>query len=284
METSLTEFDTQGKNYFKVDFIHLTFIIGMYFAGSIMAVAVQFGLNALFGYENTMKYWQGVVYALPFIITLFAYYYAFLKNKDIRYNFGFSLSPWYIYPVITLLFLGAMILNEPLANAIPTSGLNGVLDELYSIIEQMEKMLVQYPVSSAFMIAILAPIFEELLFRGMILKGMLNNGMKPWLAIGVSAFIFAFIHFNPWQFVGAFLLGLILGWVYYKTQSLLNTMFLHFFNNSIGVLLFFKSKNMNLSEVAEADASQAILVGVLLLVVFGSIFYHLTKNRRWKFY
>ena len=83
---------------------------------------------------------------------------------------------------------------------------------------------------------ILAPILEELLCRGIMMRGMLRT-TKPWKAIFWSAFIFAFIHLNPWQAIPAFIIGLFFGWVYYRTRCLWLTIFLHCLNNSISVAI-----------------------------------------------
>ena len=53
-------------------------------------------------------------------------------------------------------------------------------------------------------VSIFAPIFEEWLCRGMVLRGLLANKMKPVWAIVISALFFAFIHLNPWQALPAF--------------------------------------------------------------------------------
>ena len=84
---------------------------------------------------------------------------------------------------------------------------------------------------------ILAPLFEEFLCRGMMLRGMLSGGMRPRNAILWSALLFAVLHMNPWQSIPAFLIGLLLGWVYWRTHCLWATIFLHFFNNSISTLI-----------------------------------------------
>ena len=80
------------------------------------------------------------------------------------------------------------------------------------------------------------PIFEEWLCRGMVLRGLLTK-MKPGWAIVVSALFFAVIHANPWQALNAFLIGLMMGYVYYKTGSLILTMVIHFVNNGTSVIL-----------------------------------------------
>ena len=86
-------------------------------------------------------------------------------------------------------------------------------------------------------VSIMAPLFEEWLCRGMVLRGLLGNKMKPALAIVISALFFAFIHLNPWQAVPAFLLGCLFGYVYYKTGSLKLTMLMHCVNNTFAVAL-----------------------------------------------
>ena len=83
---------------------------------------------------------------------------------------------------------------------------------------------------------ILAPILEETLCRGIMLRGMLRRS-APWKAIFWSAFIFAFIHLNPWQSIPAFIIGILFGWLYYRTGCLWLTIFLHCLNNSLSTLL-----------------------------------------------
>ncbi|MFL0247230.1 CPBP family intramembrane glutamic endopeptidase [Candidatus Clostridium stratigraminis] len=81
---------------------------------------------------------------------------------------------------------------------------------------------------------IIAPIFEEILMRGLILEGFLNK-YKPVTAIIASAFIFGLIHLNIPQFINAFFLGLILALIYYKTRSLILCICAHILNNSIAI-------------------------------------------------
>ena len=69
----------------------------------------------------------------------------------------------------------------------------------------------------------------------MILRGLLTK-MKPAWAIVLSALFFALIHFNPWQALNAFIIGLVMGYVYFKTGSLWLTMLIHFVNNGFAVI------------------------------------------------
>jgi len=78
---------------------------------------------------------------------------------------------------------------------------------------------------------VVAPLAEETLFRGLILRGLLGR-WKPWTAIVTSALLFALMHFNPAQTPVALGLGLVLGWVYYRTRSLGLCMLGHALNNA----------------------------------------------------
>ena len=83
---------------------------------------------------------------------------------------------------------------------------------------------------------ILAPIMEETLCRGVMMRGMLQHGSAR-RAIFWSAFIFAIMHANPWQSIPAFVIGIFFGWLYWRTGCLWLTIFLHCLNNSISTAM-----------------------------------------------
>ena len=96
-------------------------------------------------------------------------------------------------------------------------------------------------------IALIAPLMEEMVFRGAILRRLLQTGesgapltaRQIWSGIALSSFLFAMIHGNPAQMPHAFVIGLLLGWLYYRTGSIIPGMVYHWVNNSIPFLLVF---------------------------------------------
>lgn len=84
---------------------------------------------------------------------------------------------------------------------------------------------------------IIAPILEEIIFRGYILNGFLTR-YKPILAISLASFFFAFFHFNIYQFIYTFFLGFFCGWYFYKTRNLLSCIFIHSSFNYLGISVF----------------------------------------------
>ena len=98
-----------------------------------------------------------------------------------------------------------------------------------------------------FAIAVAGPILEELLFRGAVEKLLLQQ-YTPAKAILFSALIFGVFHLNPAQIVPAFFMGLMLGWMYYKTGSLIPCIVVHILNNSLSVYLM-----INFPDTKEVD-------------------------------
>lgn len=143
----------------------------------------------------------------------------------------------------------------------------------------MESMTQSNFVLNFISVSIFAPVFEEWLCRGMVLRGLLGHGVRPVWAIAVSAAFFALIHLNPWQAVPAFLIGSLMGYVYYRTGSLKLTMLMHFANNTLSLVL------SNIDSLKDMDTwmdvipanyywllfAAALLLSVLCIRLFGRI-------------
>jgi len=90
----------------------------------------------------------------------------------------------------------------------------------------------------AFVIVILQPLAEEIVFRGAILRTLLRwKPERRWLMITLSALLFALAHMNPMQFIHPFLIGLLLGWMYERTGSIIPGVAYHWINNAAAVVL-----------------------------------------------
>lgn len=90
---------------------------------------------------------------------------------------------------------------------------------------------------------IIAPIFEEILYRGVLLNGLLKkyNYKK---AIIYSALIFGIAHMNLPQGINAFFLGIIIGLAYYYTRSIYIGMVMHFVNNFLVNFVVYPESNL----------------------------------------
>lgn len=128
-----------------------------------------------------------------------------------------------LYLMLFLLFVFSIGINEPVNNI-----LNQILNNKNELSNPINSLALSLGA------VLLAPILEELIFRGIILKGLLTR-YNPKYAIIISAIIFGLVHGNPLQMWGALVIGLIFGWVYYKTKSIGTTILLHFFTNFISL-------------------------------------------------
>jgi len=85
-------------------------------------------------------------------------------------------------------------------------------------------------------LVLVAPVMEELLFRGVILTGFLTR-YRPGTAIFASAVLFAIAHLNPYQFAAGLVAGLFLGWLMIRTRSLWPCILMHaLFNAHVAVM------------------------------------------------
>ena len=190
-------------------------------------------------------------------------------------NFNFSTANFYTYILIFPMMLGMMLIAEFFTSRIPVTGpFFGPLYEVFS--KLMEKVSDDVPMM-IIMTVVFAPILEEIIFRGIIQKGLMNKGWEPWKAILTASVVFGIVHGNPWQFVGAILLGGVLGTVYYKTKSLLLSMFLHAFNNLISCLLIIFSKTESISDTVSLSSWALLGIGI---VVFGVFYWLFMKKYR----
>jgi membrane protease YdiL (CAAX protease family) len=111
-------------------------------------------------------------------------------------------------------------------------------------LDQLTQQLHQEPlVIYATLIAavVVAPICEEIFFRGFLLPG-LQRSMPAWLAIGLSSLIFAAAHASPGSFALLFILAIFLGILRVATNSIWPGVILHTLNNALGLILVFTMK------------------------------------------
>ena len=176
-----------------------------------------------------------------------------------------------------ILYLLMLPFAELLGSMVPTEG-NTFLENLYKNMTETFEMIFDYKIAGFITICILAPIIEEIIFRGIVLRGLLQNGTSPYIAIVLSSLFFGLAHMNPWQFFGAGFLGAIFGFVYYRTKSLWLVMFLHALNNTISFIYMMKYGTM---EESVSDPNDFVMVTFLFVgaLFVGWTIFKLTENK-----
>lgn len=135
---------------------------------------------------------------------------------------------------------------------------------------------ISHNVLGALSISLFGPILEEVMFRGAIQGYITRKTGKPILAIIVASLIFGIFHINPIQVVYASLLGMIFGWIYYRTGSLLSVIVGHVLNNTIATLTMLTMSNVD--EKAASNASPGYVAFALFAAISIMLVIKLNKS------
>tara|TARA_B100000003_G_scaffold199225_1_gene204874 strand:- start:64 stop:855 length:792 start_codon:yes stop_codon:yes gene_type:complete len=86
-------------------------------------------------------------------------------------------------------------------------------------------------------IVVMAPIGEEIVFRGFLQKFLEEHWKDITRAVLVTSLFFAIIHFNPYWTIQIYILGIILGFLSWRTKSIIPSIILHSINNGMAFIL-----------------------------------------------
>lgn len=172
--------------------------------------------------------------------------------------------PWFVLFWCVLAALGALI---------PSVWIQEHMPELPNIVEGEFDMIMKDR-WGYLVVGLFAPLAEEMVFRGAILRSLLRWKENPWIGIVISAVLFAVIHMNPAQMPHAFLIGLLLGWMYYRTDSIVPGVVYHWVNNTVAYVMYNLYPNPDLTLVELFGTEQKVLMalGCSLLIFLPSLF------------
>jgi membrane protease YdiL (CAAX protease family) len=255
------------------------FLVGLIIAGILTVILSLSGLG--------LPYIMLIIYPVQFIPVFI--FVRLKSSQNSAFDRGYALDSRHFgkakgFGAALLVIIGTLSLS------FMTELLNSALPEMNEqLMKSMEAMLNGPLWVSLLTTCVFAPVLEEWLCRGVILRGLLNyshkdglskdesgRGMSPALAIFISALFFAAIHGNYWQGLTALLIGSLFGYVYYRTGSLKLTMLMHCTNNLLAVLLthFGGEKVQEAKSMLDIMPSQlyftlfAIAAVILVLVIF----------------
>ena len=142
---------------------------------------------------------------------------------------------------------------------IPSVWLEEIMPPLPNIIEEELDMILRERMGYL-VVGLLAPLAEELVFRGAILRSLLKWNSRPWVAIVISAALFSAAHLNPAQIPHTFLIGLLLGWMYWRTDSIVPGVVFHWVNNTVAYVLYNFYPNPDLKLIDLFGSQQHVLM------------------------
>jgi hypothetical protein len=234
-------------------------------------------LSMIFGYFASLSFFTANP-QLQSLALLFSYTFAaggtvlvIIRMKKVQHpelsaflNYSQKLKTIFITLILTL---SVIVIIEPITNLIP------IPDTYKSLFEELFK-----PTIPAFLTAvIIAPVLEEMIFRGIILEGFLRN-YSPAKSILLASLLFGLAHLNIWQFIGAFLIGVFISWIYWKTRSIGLAIGIHITNNFVSYMAMYLSSesiaDTTLSNFIGNNQLYFTIVAVSALILFIGIYFH----------
>ncbi len=173
---------------------------------------------------------------------------------------GFSICM--LSNLITTMFLGV------------TSSIGVNLDFSY---ESAESNTIIETVIYLISVAVVPSFSEEILFRGAILSSLRKYG--DGFAVMVSAFFFGLFHGNFVQFPFAMIVGLVQGWAFVYTNSLLPAILIHFFNNGFSVIcdvIATNSDKLNIDSIVMDYVTYGLVILLAVIAIISAA--HLSRK------
>lgn len=238
-------------------------IAGIIIFSMLLFSPVNILLNDLMGKEISFLVYYLLAMGVPFGIV------HVIRNKSTGIsNYNFSSGSAKVMVLIFITVIGIQTgITSPIVNSIPMP-------------EFMENVFLEFAnqngLFSFIAIVIAAPVLEELVFRGIILNGLLRR-YSPAKSILISSIQFGIVHLNPWQFISALIIGVFSGWVYYRTGKLTLSILIHMVNNLIGFVgLYFMDAetmlNMSYAELYGGFTNLVIIIiGAIIVSIIGII-------------
>lgn len=225
---------TQHRYHFPNLLEAFLIILVLYFLEYVMdALIWKFGRDA--GLEPVAIQSIGRVLACGLVFTVLLHH----AKRTYRELFHESAHSWGatlgLLTVPILLLTPGLLLIESLVQIVVVH----FFPMSQSMSDSMQRMVTS-GLGSIVLVCLVAPIVEEMLFRGVILRSFLQQ-YPSGVAIVHSAAVFGLAHLNVYQFVGAFLTGLLLGKLYERTRSLLPCILVHGFYNTGCTVLAYQS-------------------------------------------
>ncbi|MBP3788349.1 MAG: CPBP family intramembrane metalloprotease [Prevotella sp.] len=241
-------------------FYSVMFLCIQFFSSALVTVSIKFLAPQL----ASSPYVQLATIALFALVTIIVFIRLHWATPTRQYLMS---HPW-------LTIIWAVIAS--FGCTIPSMAFQELMPELPNYVEE-QLAAVMNAHGGYFMTCLLVPLTEELVFRGAALRALLKwRPDQHWRMIAVSALLFSAAHLNPAQMPHAFLVGLLLGWMYYRTRSIVPGVAFHCANNTIAYILFKLYPDPNIKLVDVFGSQQSVLLAVLFsLLIFLPAVYQL---------
>jgi uncharacterized protein len=149
--------------------------------------------------------------------------------------------------------------------------------------EQIKFMLGKQTISELItnlvFISVFAGVGEELFFRGVLQRLFIKAFKNPWAGILVTAFLFSALHVQFFGFIPRFLLGILLGAVYWYSGSLLTAIVAHFIYDAFFITVaYFQPSIIDDTNTVMFNGSSQIVLAIVSAALVVLIVWLMKKN------
>jgi len=219
-----------------------------------------------------------------FIVPAFLFSYLFEGDLFSYYKFR---NPTGMTPMLLVVLM--MVSVIPFINYMAEINMKmeipiRALDQLLQ--STAEEMMVAFTATSGIggllinllMIGVIAAVGEELIFRGLLQKLMIDMVKNVHLAILITALLFSAFHFQFFSFLPRFVLGVLLGYLMYYGKSIWYPILAHFVNNAMGVIYYYFNSRGSADDMLEEIGTSTLIpvaavVSLALFLLFGVLWY-----------
>jgi membrane protease YdiL (CAAX protease family) len=231
---------------------------------------------------------QGVNALFTFFLLPISYIIFFKRSYIEKFNPVSKRFMVFLFLAVVIFFTGmpllAYLVEWNKAINLP-SGLKSVqawMEKSEHLAKVLTETIIYYEDNNSFfvvllIVAILPGIGEELLFRGIVQNEIQDILKSPTWAIWITGFLFSFIHFQFFGFFPRMLLGVLFGYFYYWSGNIYVSMFVHFMNNALSLVLanMYKQKAISF----DPDSVEFIPVySVIISIITFAFFVYLYKR------
>ena len=128
------------------------------------------------------------------------------------------------------------------------------------------------------MVAVFAGVGEELLFRGVLQRLFIKFFKNPWAGILAAAFIFSAIHMQFYGFIPRFILGILLGLIYWYSGSLWPAIIAHFAYDALAVIMIWYNPDLADKESVSIPLGNQTVLGLISAVAVIAIIVIMKKR------
>lgn len=246
---------------FKQFMLYLLLSQGIMVVGGIVAL-IRGGMKGVekdammdYMFSSKITLWSMVLGYVVTIVVFLGLRYVKIRTGRIERD-----RLWKTIGIAALIALGWMFVEVGILQLIDADKL--FADEMEEL-EKLEKIMAG-PLG-VLAVGILAPISEEIGFRGVLMGGLLRIRCGAWPAIVISAIVFAYFHGTHIQLLGTTVFGIISGWLYWRTRSLIPSMIIHMVNNSAACILEMIAPDYEPDKIA----SVVFIAAFLPILIYG---------------